>query len=244
VSSKEIISIWIKLALSDLKSSRILYSQKQYGTSYFLFQQATEKANKAHALKFKFIKEEDLEDIRHDQFKIDRRYNVKKIEELRKLILLNNGVSPKLYAKINSLTKSISHIDRLRNMDLINISNRNLNYLYKEINIMEIPFDIQFPEIKEIFKTRNKELKKGYSYGLSLLLYMQDFSFIYFSIKVCALLTIKYSSLTRYPENGLNPLKIYTSKLPLIKKQFLFMNLLEQAIHKLNKLDEPKFPKI
>src|SRR5258708_8408077 len=112
MDTKEIISMWIKLALSDLKSAKILYTQKQYRTSYFLFQQATEKANKAHALKFKFINEEDFKDIRHDQFKIDRRYYTKRIKELRTLII-NDGASPKVQAKINSLTEGISDIDRM-----------------------------------------------------------------------------------------------------------------------------------
>ena len=36
---------WIDLALSDLKSSRILHENKQFRTSYFHLQQASEKAN-------------------------------------------------------------------------------------------------------------------------------------------------------------------------------------------------------
>ena len=51
----EIITTLIKLALSDLKAARILYSEKQFRASYFLFQQASEKATKAFALKFGLI---------------------------------------------------------------------------------------------------------------------------------------------------------------------------------------------
>jgi hypothetical protein len=92
-----------------------------------------------------------------------------------------------------------------------------------------------------VLKTQDKKLQKSYSDVLLLLVYIQDLYFIYFTIKVCALLTIKHSSLTRYPEEGKDPLKIYRSTLPLIKKQPLFMNLLELAIHKLAKFESPKF---
>lgn len=62
------------------------------------------------------------------------------------------------------------------------------------------------------------------------------------SFSICALLTIQHSTLTRYPENGKNPFEVYTSKLPLIKKQPLFMNLLEDAIKLLKRhSSEPKF---
>ena len=65
-----------------------------------------------------------------------------------------------------------------------------------------------------------------------------DFSFIFFSLCCSAMLTIQHSSLTRYPANGKDPLKIYTSKLPLVKKRLLFIELLQDALKKLKKLNK------
>jgi HEPN domain-containing protein len=120
MTEKEIISTWTKLALSDLKSSKILYHEKQYRTSYFLFQQATEKCNKAHALKFKFVTENDFKVIRHDQFKLDRKFITKRIEELEKKIT-EPVDSLKLMGKIEGLKESLRSIDEIKNKDLINI---------------------------------------------------------------------------------------------------------------------------
>ena len=54
------VSIWIDLSLSDLKSSKLLYDNSQFRTSYFFFQQATEKANKALALLGGLLSETEL----------------------------------------------------------------------------------------------------------------------------------------------------------------------------------------
>ena len=66
---------------------------------------------------------------------------------------------------------------------------------------------------------------------------------IVLSLFACGILTTQHSSLARYPENGKNPLNIYTAKLPLIKKQILFMDLLEDAIKKLTKHSTESFVK-
>lgn len=52
----KLISDLLKLSETDLKSSRILYYSGQYPQSVFLFQQSTEKANKAIGLMVDFLK--------------------------------------------------------------------------------------------------------------------------------------------------------------------------------------------
>jgi hypothetical protein len=69
-----------------------------------------------------------------------------------------------------------------------------------------------------------------------------DIPFIFKTLYFCALITIRHSSLTRYPnfEKELNPIEIYNRKLPIIRKQPDFMELLDKAISKLLKLVDVK----
>lgn len=66
--------IWLNLAKSDLLAAKLLYEHKQYRVSYSMFQQAVEKANKGFALMHGLETDKTLFDIRHDQFKIYRRF--------------------------------------------------------------------------------------------------------------------------------------------------------------------------
>lgn len=234
MDKKNTTPIWIKLAISDLKSSRILYEQRQFRTSYFFFQQATEKANKAFALKFGTATEENLKDAGHDQFKIDRKYLVKKMDELKNSLDIATDIPVKLSIKHERLTNAVKSIDGLRNEDLINISNKDLLEVYKEIKRFAIPINKRYPQIKEIFK-KTEESKRAKLIGEFLLEQTRNIYFIKLTLYACALLTIKHSSLTRYPQDNLNPIKLYNAKLPIIKRQSDFMDLLEEAIGKLNK---------
>jgi hypothetical protein len=234
VKKIDAIGIWIKLALSDLKASKILYEQKLFRQSYFLFQQATEKANKAHALKFGLAKEEDLKDMGHNQFKIDRKYVATKIAGLDSLLKQTNKLPAKLDKKHKDLKQSLSAIDSLRNQNLVNLSSLEISSLYKQISSQRIPFEERNPGVKKLLQDAG-EAKRGYLLALALLQWTSDLAYIKLAISACSILTVQHSTLTRYPENGNDPTKIYTLRLPLVKKQPLFMNLLEDAICKMDK---------
>ena len=60
---------WINIAKSDIKSSKILLENGCYSQSYFYFQQASEKANKAYWLFDGTLDESQLKKIGHNQFK-------------------------------------------------------------------------------------------------------------------------------------------------------------------------------
>jgi hypothetical protein len=184
------------------------------------------------------VKAEQLKEIGHDQFKIDRRITVKKIEELKQQAIKSEGNSLTIEKKLQALTKSLSTLDSLKNQDLVNLSSNDLNSLYKELIVLQQPFHKKYPQIKEL---KNKiESKDGYLLGMFLVEWSREFYFIKLVISACGILTVQHSTSTRYPENEKNPINIYTSKLPLIKKQPLFMNLLEEAIKKIIK--HPKSP--
>lgn len=271
------VAYWIKIALGDLGSSRTLYEAGHYRTSYFLFQQASEKANKAFALYANFATEEELSKIGHDQFKLYRRELVKKESELKELVERVRALPPAardhemmgldtIEAVQSSQLEMIRLIDGLRQKDLVNFSAVELNQLHKLLISLHKP-DIRLPrnpppKVKEIvlkiadwadnFQTpeainAKKEIeewandpvksKELYAVMIKMLRVTVDFSFIFFSLCCCAVLTIQHSSLTRYPADGKDPLKIYSSKLPLVIKQPIFAGLLLEALNKLQKLN-------
>ncbi|MCG8860082.1 HEPN domain-containing protein [Tenacibaculum finnmarkense] len=164
---KQIIKIWIDIAKSDLSSSKILYKNEKYRNSYFLFQQASEKANKAYALLNKTLSEKELSKVQHDQTKIYRKSVIEQQKSIVETVELIDNFKipsfPKTYDEIianynTSLKKSISYIDSLRNCDLVNISykelDENLNLLKELRN-----FKIILPEnFKDLMKSKITEL--------------------------------------------------------------------------------------
>lgn len=273
------VAYWIKIALGDLGSSRTLYEARHYRTSYFLFQQASEKANKAFALYANFATEEELSKIGHDQFKLYRKELVKQEKEIKLLHSTVQTLPPSArdhemmgLDTVNSVLTShlelIKIIDSLRDRDLVNLSSVELNQMYKLLIALRRP-EIRIPrkppaEFKKIilkiadwagnFQTpealnTRKEFeemandagksKELYDIMIKMLKVTASFSFIFYTLCTCAVLTIQHSSITRYPSNGKDPLKIYTSKLPLIKKQLLFMDLLQEALKKLQSIAPP-----
>lgn len=271
-------NIWIKLAISDLSSSRILYEAGQYRSSYFLFQQAAEKANKAFALYAGLIQEDELADIRHDQFKMYRRSIVKQESELKHFISVADTLPSKIkdheifgFSTVHSVHKAQNEIlrliDGLKDRDLVNITSIELNRIHKELapfksSNIKLPkkVDKKFQqtmlkladwignfETSEVIATKKeyleilsdkKKSRELYAIMTKVLNVTTDFAFIFCTLIVCGLLTIQHSSLTRYPVNGQNPFEIYNSKLPLIKKQPLFMDLLDQVLLKMREINK------
>lgn len=68
---------------------------------------------------------------------------------------------------------------------------------------------------------------------------MIDNAYISYTLYFAALVTIQHSSLTRYPDfkKNINPIDLYNYKLPTIKKQNDFMDLLESALNRLTKVE-------
>jgi len=149
------IKIWLDISKSDLISSQILYKNGKYRNSYFLFQQAAEKANKAFALHCEILTEKELLKIQHDQTKIYRKTLVKQEKSIAETIELLKPFKDPNDLKIFSLQqfsnqhtelkKSISFIDSLRNCDLVNFTTKDLNASLKQIKGIR-DFKIKLPK--------------------------------------------------------------------------------------------------
>ena len=164
----ETVKIWTDISLSDLQSSRLLYENGHYRTSYFLFQQATEKANKAFAHLSGLFSEAEFKDIQHDQMKIYRKSIIKQERKIDTLIQLFEPypkiTNHRIFEETNfieyqkSLLNGVSSIDSLRNYDLVSISTKDLNSILKQlIKLKET--QIRIPRnIQSVFKTKMLEV--------------------------------------------------------------------------------------
>lgn len=272
----QIIKVWIDISKNDIASSKILYESGNYRNSYYLFQQATEKANKAFALINETLTETELKKIQHNQTKIYRKAIIEQDKRISETIdLLKNIEIPEgleilspeqLKIQQKSFKKGISFIDSLRNCDLINIKEKDLNEFIVQIKELK-DFEFELPEnynaiiknkMLEIInwigqfdtieaKSAQKEMqeflndKKEFdkyvlSYKTIIFPLISDLIFISYTLYCCAILTIQHSSLSRYPSDDINPEDIYINKLPIVKKQIEFVELLKVAVLKMEKM--------
>lgn len=266
----ETVKIWTDISLSDLNSSRLLYENRHYRTSYFLFQQASEKMNKALALLGGEFTEKELRNFSHDQLRIYKETSLKQDIKINRLLSLfeqhpkisNHKIveEKKFIGLHNSLKDGVNFITGLKEYDLVNISTKDLNLILKQLtrlkNIqLEIPIDFesafkttmldvadwigQFGTEKAISDKANleklisDEKQSNQLYDLminSIFPLLIDLVFVNMTLYMCAMITIQHSSLTRYSEENINPDLIYTKRLPIVKKQKEFMDLLNEVI--------------
>lgn len=170
----------------------------------------------------------------------------------------------KLQKEEKSLNDAIKGIDSMWNEDLVNISSKDLNELLKEFKnsfILKLDLPNKYnEEAKEMVNSFIKRMsrrkspkaaralkpflelvadensfRKGYEIFVPALNRWIDSIYCSLAIYGCALITVQHSSLTRYPKERKDPLKIYTLKLPVIRKQPQFMDLLNKALSKIKK---------
>lgn len=277
---RKTVNTWLKIADKDLESAFILHQTGHFRNSYFLFQQASEKANKAAALFSGDFTEKEVEEASHNQFKIPRKIMVRKEEKMKAAIgLLELYPMPKDiepfsnegFAKhYKSISDGIRLIDSLKNYDLVNFTLEDLDgylELLKGLKTIEYKFPEnnnsilrshlqamakyfgQFgtvdaleteKEIMDLLADKNKSQSFFQDIIHRLIPIQFDSIFIDYTLYFCALLTIQHSSMTRYPNNGINPESIYIKELPIVQKQLDFMELLKEAILRLEKMNANK----
>jgi HEPN domain-containing protein len=139
--------VWIQLALNDIKSSRILYEKGEYRNAYFLFQQASEKANKAMWLISGFVTAEELFNLKHDQFKVFRTAIIKQLENVKEIQTIlshypqaeNKAIfeNSKLALYKKNLAATQSFFDGAKQLDLVNIPTSELTQLHRKLLSLE-----------------------------------------------------------------------------------------------------------
>lgn len=157
----------IEIALRDIRSSILLYNEKMFAQSYFLFQQASEKANKAFGLHYNIINEDELKkEIQHNQLKIYRKAIVTEAAEMKNLSeQLNNNpqfsnhdfLKNKPFEQhAKNLNDGLKFHDSAKNLDLLNYSNIDLE---QYLDCIEELYKIRITRSKKVDKLITQELK-------------------------------------------------------------------------------------
>lgn len=146
---------WINISKSDIKSSKILLDNGCYSQSYFYFQQASEKANKANWMLNGTLDESQLKNIGHNQFKPLRKNLITKKGEIDYLIALKSKldfISENPILKnidINDYTENIGEglkfIDRLKNQNLFDFEESTLNEILQNLKELKL-WELELPE--------------------------------------------------------------------------------------------------
>lgn len=258
----------IEIALRDIKASEILYENKLYAQSYFYFQQASEKANKALGLFADIISKNDLKNIQHNQLKIHRTALVSQEAEMlefSKNLKSNLKIAEHPFLKkeamenhLQNLKEGLKFYDSAKQLDLLNYTKEELNgyldemdelkklkirrskkvdsLLLKEMALLT-DFSDKFCHEKEALELKSalnepeEFISTVYQYSKSVYGMLYIYLCCYFS----ALLTIRHSTLSRYPDGSDNPLTFYNMKNNSVKFQPYFMQHLKRSLKLLSK---------
>ncbi len=270
--------ILFRLSLGDLAAARCLYREGLYRQSLFMFQQASEKANKGFAVLAGEVHETKVRKYSHRQLSIYNDITRKKKEEIAK-------IRQAIEAFPHTQSFVLPMLDFEAHQNLMEIASQELSqweqnkkhgFSVRELNVLIS--EIKESEAFEFIKSRNikAQLKKhcsvlanwvgkfatpqGFAYQnelqetvnnkkklqeltdsvfkLSVLQIQLVFS--QFTLIACALITNNHSTSTRYSDDNIDPDEVYTLKLPIIRKQEIFMNMLEQAINRITNILQNK----
>lgn len=132
----ELKNIFLEIALKDLQSANLLYDKKFYSQSFFLFQQASEKANKALGLSIDVISGNKDMGINHNQIKIHSKTANSQLSDvastLEKLAKHPKITSHELFKMIDinsykeTLQNSVSYLNSIKKEDLLNHTQSDL----------------------------------------------------------------------------------------------------------------------
>jgi len=263
--------ILFRLSLGDLAAARCLYKKGHYRQSYFMFQQASEKANKGFVVLAGEVKQQDVKKFWHGQIGIYKTLTEKKKKEIGEIkeafASYPHTQTPALHAlnfnahydmienalkeftllekkktdtfTVRELSELIRELKEIENIPFVKPRNIKANLKKYFIQLAEWSGEFGTPSSltskKELLEMVNdkKKLQEISDYTFDVTVLLMQIAFSQFTLLICALLTNNHSTSTRYAEGSFDPDKVYTNKLPIVKKQEQFMNLLEKAINRI-----------
>lgn len=164
-----------------------------------------------------------------------------------------------------SIDAAIDDLTNMNNVDLVNISLYDIRCLLDDlyemesatiklpkklnaefietlrksvdwISLLETPEAIAFNKEYEKFISTKENEEMLYKIIKETLKIVNSLSFVLFAFFISAIFTTQHSTLTRYPMNGKNPLKIYTKRLPLVRDQEEIMDVFGIALRKFKRI--------
>lgn len=238
------------IAEEELQCSKLLYRNKKYSKSLYMFQQSVEKLNKACALLLQHIKIDELPKVGHSFSKL--------------LIKSIDSYSPESRIHINQLMnvwdetineeEIYSDIKSLKNEDHFYLSQSAFDELFQEIKnyrkflkkTMSNKTSVDIIAQIAIASGKGPEIENVESMPSFTKDEVKDIVEILiqnFSINLLGMITSPHSEQTRYPfidkSNSVKcPIKIYTLNFPLIENLSKLIKIAEKALTTLRPKNE------
>ncbi len=241
--------ILLGIAKKDLETSELLFSKGLYPQAVFYLQQAIEKTVKSLGIWNKIInKNEAKKDIGHNVWRLYRKIFV----EALKMIPLFKGYLnrfPEL-RDIRLIKELELNLPELKSKDYEMQINEDIerasNLSYRELqNIIDGLKKIRDPTIFSNFKEMYNEVLdeilarnpnaidvKAVKEKLEVIKPedLHKFIFCWLSLYWPSLILSHHAVKSRYPENNFNPLKEYTSMMPLIQTFESFIEIIKEVL--------------
>lgn len=159
------VHIWLELAKSDLKSSKILYSHRQYRISLYLLQQASEKANKAYSLFFDQCSEVELKKNGHNQLQLFKTTLLKQEKDtqvaIEKIKGLGKPGSDRILKNIHNykklLSQNIELVDHFMGKRWTDVSAKELDQIVSLFNsLLKVKIKPEDVSLDDVIESINK----------------------------------------------------------------------------------------
>jgi len=263
--TKDYVKTWLDIAVDDLKASSLLFESKQYATSFYHFQQASEKGLKAYAFLAKIYRsEKDAYKTSHHPLQV---FSKAMREQQTDISSMTNSPIMGIIGDdvIESHTQNLNLIlDFLPAKDVIyEYSSKMLDKMLEAVKGLKAAKMI-YPEnfkdtfrqkmilfvqsIKEIDLERGMDIEAFYQEGIiddqlldeskASLQYVMDKSYMIAVLFYSNLISHNHNNYTRYPDLNFNPLKYYSLKKPIVKKLPEFNKHLLTALIRLKELND------
>jgi HEPN domain-containing protein len=228
--------VWIEIAQSDLKSAQLLYALGQYRTSFFFFQQASEKATKALGIQLGILTtEKEIKELEHNPPKFFRRLAVDQQTDLLNKINNSDDLAPKLRKEYEEYEEGLAEVDKLYSKNLVDISFDDLADAKEQLSKLQEPVEDQELFKKMLLGMKNHDIEVQMIAKKLYQIFFADIPFYGLTIATCSSLTFNgHAKTTRYPTKGINPDNLYTIEIPLIKTQSMFMDTLQDALARMS----------
>ena len=244
---EDIINSLIKIADADLKSAKLLYENKSYYNSLFLFQQAMEKSYKATGL---LIGQLDLIGLRlvgHDYIKLLKKTVKDGFAGTQHYLdsTFYKMIAEDIDITTNEIEATMSSVKRDIFFDLTDealvffvklIDNQQDYITHTFETIVESPdFFRKLQDAGQLTQDDIDSLKTSNFQSVEEKTAMLTFSKHLITFNILGLITSPHSEQTRYPflNNGSVscPTEIYTMDMPIIKHQMKLMLIAEASIN-------------
>ncbi len=220
--------------INDIRHDAINIYDKSICHQKKEYEQLKENLNKLPELKtISIFKNFNIDkNIRQLEISLVEINKIKK--EKKELIYISSWEIRRILKEIASINKEFEKSKQY--FSKFKITDRDWNRMKKEMseiyNIFSKYDPVQFEETKN--NLESSDMRLAVEKHIKSLIVPMNIIPIFISLYYLAIITLPHASTTRYPLNDLNPIKVYTKNLPIIKKLSELIEVQDNVLNELN----------